>query len=322
MIICRTILLIKVISPLTRSFRRVGHPGCPGFQAEGIVWRLGRCYDGRVKTTITAAVEQMSRTTSFRLFLQQELARRCSTNPQYSLRSFALHLEKDHSTLSQLLRGKRPMTEKTIEQFGRRLGLERTMIDSFISREKLAGPHDAPFAEANQVAKQLTHDTAELVSNVYHYTILELVRLAEFNPDSRWIARVLGITTDEVNIALNRLIRLGLLEMEARDRWVDRSGDTTASFDEFAGIAVQRLSEQVRKLFVAALKDTPGQYRAHSSTTMAVNLTKLPEALELIARFRKEMAESLGSGDGCEEVYQLEISLFPISKIKLVKEQS
>jgi uncharacterized protein (TIGR02147 family) len=257
----------------------------------------------------------MSRTTSFRLFLQQELARRCSRNSQYSLRSFALQLDKDHSTLSQLLRGKRPMTEKAIEQIGSKLGLERDLIDSFVAREKLAGPHDAPLAEI----QQLTQDTAELVSNVYHYTILELVRLAEFKPDSRWIARVLGITVDEVNVALNRLIRLGLLSMEARDRWVDKSGDTTASFDEFTGVAIQRLSEQVRSLSMAALQDTPQEYRAHSSTTMAVNTARVPAALELIARFRRELAESLASGDGCDEVYQLEISLFPISNTNLEK---
>ena len=83
---------------------RAGQPGCPGFGAGGIVSILARCYDGRVKTNITAAAQQMSRTTSFRLFLQQELARRCSRNSQYSLRSFALQLDKDHSTLSQLLR--------------------------------------------------------------------------------------------------------------------------------------------------------------------------------------------------------------------------
>ncbi len=259
----------------------------------------------------------MSRTTSFRLFLQQELARRCARNPQYSLRSFAIQLDKDHSTLSQLLRGKRPMTEKAIEKLGSKLGLERDLIDSFIAREKLAGPHDAPLADVHLLTQQLTQDTLELVSNVYHYTILELMRLGEFKPDSRWIARVLGISTDEVNIALNRLIRLGLLSMESRDRWVDKSGDTTASFDEFTGIAIQRLSEQVRGLFMAALLETPQECRAHSSTTMAVNTERLPEALETIARFRRELAELLEAGGGCDEVYQLEISLFPISKTNL-----
>jgi Domain of unknown function (DUF4423) len=71
--------------------------------------------------------------------------------------------------------------------------------------------------------------------------------LHNFKPNSRWIARVLGITPDEVNLAVSRLARLGLLEMVDRDRWIDKSGNTTASLAEFSQAAVQRLSEQVRQ---------------------------------------------------------------------------
>jgi hypothetical protein len=46
-------------------------------------------YDDRVKMYFTAA-NLPTPETSFRLFLQSELARRCGRNPQYSLRSFAL----------------------------------------------------------------------------------------------------------------------------------------------------------------------------------------------------------------------------------------
>jgi hypothetical protein len=66
---------------------------------------------------------------------------------------------------------------------------------------------------------------------------------------------------------------------------------------------------------MAALRETPPEYRAHSSTTMAVNTARVPAALELITKFRRELADSLESGDGCDEVYQLEISLFPISNV-------
>ncbi|HLN29547.1 MAG TPA: hypothetical protein VK395_17495 [Gemmataceae bacterium] len=47
---------------------------------------------------------------TFRLYLQAELGRRCAGNAQYSLRAFAKFLAIDHATLSQLLRGKRRCT--------------------------------------------------------------------------------------------------------------------------------------------------------------------------------------------------------------------
>jgi transcriptional regulator with XRE-family HTH domain len=135
-------------------------------------------------------------TTCFRLFLQHSLAERRARNPQYSLRAFAQRLDIDHSTLSQWMRGRRPLTAKTIETLGRRLRLPAKHIRVFVEHRNVSGPDLA---------------------------ILELTRHASFNPDSRWIAKQLGITVDEVNIAIQRLLRLDLLQMGA-DGWTDKSG--------------------------------------------------------------------------------------------------
>ena len=58
---------------------------------------------------------------SFRERLQAELAARCERNPGYSLRAFANSLGIDHATLSQLMRGKRSMTEATVRRLGGRI---------------------------------------------------------------------------------------------------------------------------------------------------------------------------------------------------------
>jgi transcriptional regulator with XRE-family HTH domain len=50
----------------------------------------------------------------FQSILADEFARRRGANPRYSLRAFAGSLGMEHSTLSQLLRGRRPMTWKSI----------------------------------------------------------------------------------------------------------------------------------------------------------------------------------------------------------------
>ncbi len=74
-----------------------------------------------MKSTLTLTTPTPE--TSFRLFLQSELARRCARNSQYSLRAFAVHVNVDHSTLSQWLRGRRPMTRRSIETLGETLGI-------------------------------------------------------------------------------------------------------------------------------------------------------------------------------------------------------
>ena len=47
--------------------------------------------------------------------LRDEFARRKRINPRYSLRAFARSVEVEHSTVSQLLRGTRPVTWKAIQ---------------------------------------------------------------------------------------------------------------------------------------------------------------------------------------------------------------
>jgi hypothetical protein len=77
---------------------------------------------------------------SFRRLLHGELKARQSRNPRYSLRAFANYLGIAPATLSQLLRGKRRMTERTIRKLGFRLALDETAIGSYLVRERhLAG---------------------------------------------------------------------------------------------------------------------------------------------------------------------------------------
>ena len=124
----------------------------------------------------------------FRQQLEAEFARRRQRNASYSLRAFARDLVTDHATLSQILRGRRPLSARTVALFGRRLGLSRAAIV-----EGAVEQH----AEA----------------------ILKLVRSGKYRPDSRWIATRTGIPLDSVNAALDRLVRHRQLTMQSRKRW-------------------------------------------------------------------------------------------------------
>ncbi len=266
-----------------------------------------------VKANVSAATPPLDSVGSFRGFLQAELARRCARNPRYSLRSFARHLGVDHSTLSQILRGKRPLTARAIEAYGQRLAVSPDQVRAYVAREQRFGSTEMTTLREVQ---QLTHDTANLIGDWYHYAILELTRLREFRPDTRWIARVLGISPDQVNIALQRLLRLKLLDMKSRNRWVDTSGDTVASLDAFSQVAVRRLFEQVRELSLSAARRAPAGFHDHSSATLAVSTNRLPEALARIARFRGELIAFLESAADRDDVYQLEINLFPVTSLR------
>lgn len=125
--------------------------------------------------------------------LSAEFARRRARNPRYSLRAFARHLGVDHATLSQWLRGRRPISPRSAAGLLASLG-----VDMDADRTAALGPS--------------------------HRAILDLVRAPGFVADSRWIARSLDVDVDHVNCALQTLIRLNLLAMPARDRWIANGG--------------------------------------------------------------------------------------------------
>ena len=125
---------------------------------------------------------------TFRAVLTAELERRRAANSRYSLRSFARDLSTHHSTLSQILRGKRRLTGRTVRAFGRRL--------------RLAAP-----------------EIAELCALENESAVLSVLDRPNFQADSRWVASMVGIPLDEVNVTLQRLLRKRIVTMTARARW-------------------------------------------------------------------------------------------------------
>ena len=127
-------------------------------------------------------------TVTFRTVLEMEFERRRAANPRYSLRSFARDLSVDHSTLSQVLRGRRRLTRRNVRAFGRRL--------------RLAAP-----------------TIAELCALENEAAVLSALDRPNFQADSRWVASMVGIPLDEVNVTLQRLLRKRIVTMTARARW-------------------------------------------------------------------------------------------------------
>ncbi len=127
-------------------------------------------------------------TMDFRSALQDEFQRRRRQNPRYSLRAFAHALGTHHRTLSQILRGRRRLTMRTIRRMGSRL------------------------LPPSQVAEACIAENCS--------AILCLVRQHRFRPDARWIAVMAGIPLNSVSIALHRLLHEGRLSMRSTASWV------------------------------------------------------------------------------------------------------
>ncbi|MBY0503930.1 MAG: helix-turn-helix domain-containing protein [Bryobacteraceae bacterium] len=170
--------------------------------------------------------------------LQIEFEARKTKNPRYSLRAFAASIGAEHSTVSQILRGTRPVPTGTIRAWALKLGMLPEEAAIYVAASHAATP------ESSRRAQQLLHWTAEalaVINEPVHFDILRMTRDPGFRPDVRWISRQTGVSIDHVNIALTRLLRLQLLEM-ASGEWKDVTG-----FQELTERKVRKLAlERVR----------------------------------------------------------------------------
>lgn len=127
----------------------------------------------------------------FKDALKAELDQRRASHLAYSLRRFARVLGVHHTTASRLLQKSGPVPERSIRAIGKRLGLEEAAIEGLCVVER---------------------DEA----------VLAAIEQAGFRPATRWISSAAGIPVDQVNIALQALIRTGRLRMASAKRWETR----------------------------------------------------------------------------------------------------
>jgi hypothetical protein len=173
----------------------------------------------------------------FRQRLNLEFAVRKQANPRYSLRAFAMFLETDHSTLSKVMKGGRRATVKQIRAIGRRLGMSPEEITVHLAAEHVPG-------ESTAVRQsRLRHWTAEamaVVSGRVHFEIVRLSRQPKFCLDCRWIAEQAGVSVDQVNLALVRLLRLELID----GQWREQTGLAKLTEREFRKLALARVQKK------------------------------------------------------------------------------
>ncbi|MBL7688859.1 MAG: helix-turn-helix domain-containing protein, partial [Bdellovibrionaceae bacterium] len=118
-----------------------------------------------------------------RKFLNEELQKRKSKNSGLSLRTFAKKVGVSHSTLSQILSGKRTLTEKTLKQILGGLSLDATLEKRLLQT-----------FEKNPACFMEVTDQALMMTNAWYYdAILELTLVQGFQSDEEWIAHQLGL---------------------------------------------------------------------------------------------------------------------------------
>ena len=187
----------------------------------------------------------------FRQRLEREFNSRREKNPRYSLRAFAAFLATDHSTLSQILRGNRPVPVSRIRSWARKLAMPPEEAAVYVAAEHAPDP---ALAGRDEQMRHWTAEATEIVGNRVHFDILRMARTRGFRADSRWIAAKIGASADDVNLAVSRLLRLRLLDAGVAGKWTDTTGLAALTESEFRKLALARVREQAAEAHIVLRK--------------------------------------------------------------------
>jgi uncharacterized protein (TIGR02147 family) len=245
-------------------------------------------------------------------WLRLEYSLRRSKNSHYSLRAFARFLKVPSGPLSEILAKKRNLTPELGDKIATRLGYgpeEKKKFLSLIKKQKRPAQPEPPEAE-DASFRQIELDTFAVMSDWYYFAILSLMETDGFIHDEKWMAARLRVSAIEIRNALECLSRLGLVE-EVNGKWIGTGNWATPQ--NIPSLAGRKFERQGMEKAIRALDEVPIEERDMTSITMAVDPQKIPQAKEMIRRFRRTLSKFMETGRRTE-VYRLNVQLLPLTE--------
>ncbi len=248
------------------------------------------------------------RSSDFKTYLQEELVYRCKKNPAYSLRGFAKSVGVSPSFLSKVLNGQRRITESVFRKITTNLNLKETNFDYFDYDKNVSSS-----AELKLQDLQLVY--FKIISDWYHYAIIELTNVEGFQSSPEWIATKLGITVNQVKSAVERLLQLDLLHFTGGQLKASSGGNTTTKND-FTDLAFKKMQDELLKKAITSLWNEEMSRRDHTSISMAIHPEDIPEVKKRLTKMRREICKYLERPQNKKptQVYNLSLSFFALSK--------
>jgi uncharacterized protein (TIGR02147 family) len=265
--------------------------------------------------------EQALSTLDYRFLLQDELDLRRKKNASYSLRAFAKHLGVSPAYLSQLFSQKRGLSEKVAFQFAQKLnwkGAKKKIFVELIRYEKTKDVdtrhnllRDITSYKKNIKYRDLRIDEFEFIAQWIHAALLEMISLKNFRAEPKWLAKRLGVSQTDIEVALRRLLRIGLLKFENS---VLVKSDTHFRIRDISSEAIRQFHKTHLQRAESALEKQSQEERDITGITLAFDRKKLDQVREAIRQFRADINQLCSESDSKDSIYQLSIQFFRLDQ--------
>lgn len=174
-------------------------------------------------------------------------------------------------------------------------------------------------AEAHK-AKVLEGDSFRFFSDWKNSVIREL---APAMPGAKPLALAHAcrekITAAEVSETLNFLVKAGLLQKDDAGNYTQTEKSVTTGPMEVTPVAVRGMHRQMGEFALDAIEGVPQAERHFSGVTLGVTHEAYNEIVQEIAECRKRVIAIATRDSAVDEVYRLNMQLFPMTNIKDLK---
>lgn len=263
----------------------------------------------------------------YRDILREHFLVRKEVNPSYSLRSYARDLEMPSSNLSSVLNGKQGLSFNTANNISNKLRINGDEREKFLNlvlatdgRSKKVKLQAQKYLDENCIEsdkKQVQDDFFKLISDWYYFAILELMTLDYFVSDHEWIANKLQLEVTTVDKALERLLRLKLIDRKD-GAYLSTGVQLDTSYD-IPSVFIKKINAQLINKAAQSINEQSVEQRELSTLTVAIDKDDIGFVKEEIRKFKNELDKKLMSRaekkkrDG---VYCLSIQFFDLLKGK------
>jgi uncharacterized protein (TIGR02147 family) len=236
--------------------------------------------------------------------LNQIYEEKKKVNPRFSIRSFARLIEVDQSLLTKVLKGQRSLSSENARRCLEILKADQVAV-------KLN-----PIKKIKKINFQKLNDSMfEMISDWEYFAVLEMFHLKDVTISEDFVSQKMGLTLERATQILKILLDTNFIK-RSQNSYILSSGDTSwaPGINERTSEAKKNLQKKLLQKSIASLDADPLEIRDHSSVTLAIKKSELPLLKTTLKDVRRQLTEMFQKSGDFDEVYQITISLFPLTK--------
>ena len=262
----------------------------------------------------------------YRRFLKNLFEYKKETTPSFSHRNFArLAGFASPNFLKLVIDGQRNLTNTSIAKIARGFKLkkpEREYFETLVFMNQATDHMERDHYYKKLIAMKIPKTMKLLETARYDYfskwylpVIRELVVFGGKKSSAEELAKRLSpeVRVKDVEAALNQLQSLGLIFQDKKGCW-QQSEEILTTGPEVKSLLIANFHHEMIKMASKSIDRYPADQRDISGVTMSIRQKDIPAIKKRITEFRKQMLEEFAANEHPDQVVQVNIQMYPLTK--------